>query len=221
VVKYTRFLSPCVISLLASVSLGIVTTGIAFSSGLSNEARLEVAERHFRAAELADEGSMIRSASYSKAAQLAEEVVAQDPRNSAAHFILFAARGRPLLDGGSVSVTNIWKYAGLNDHLTKALELDPKNANALAAKGGILLDLPSFLGGNPAAGRDLLVRALELNPTGLGTRVTLARALLEEGERESARRHLLLAAHYACVKREASALMKAEELLGRLDGGAL
>jgi tetratricopeptide (TPR) repeat protein len=197
-------------------------TSAALAEGTLPDHRLDEAKRFFRTAELADPRASIRDSAYSQAQRLAEQVIASDPSNADAHFIVFAARGRRLLhDCGKPSLTNFWKYSAINKHLSRALELDPRNANALAAKGGILLDLPAALGGDPEAGRQLLERAVEINPTGLGTRVTLARALLAHGDRDGARQHLVLAAHYACIKREAAPLMQAENLLAKLTSGSL
>jgi Flp pilus assembly protein TadD len=184
---------------------------------VTGDARLEHARRLFRTAELAMPDSPVRVPAYSEAEAIASQVVAEDATNAEAHFLLFATRGRRLLhDVGKPSMKNFWKYARANEHLDRALELDPRHAHALAAKGGILLDLPSTLGGSVAAARELLERAVELNPTGVGTRVTLARALLKDGESDDARRHLLAAAHYACRKGEKEPLAQVERLLSSL-----
>jgi hypothetical protein len=187
----------------------------------ASDPRLEEAQRYFRTAELAEDASPVKGAAYAKAEALAAQLVAADSTNAEAHFLLFAAQGRRLLhESGRPSVTNFWKYADVNAHLDRALELNPRHANALAAKGGILIDLPAVLGGDPEVGRQMLERAVQLNPTGLGTRVTLARALLAKGARDDARQHLLLAAHYACRKREAAPLVQAEGLLAKLPAGS-
>ena len=136
--------------------------------------------------------------------------------------MLFAARGRRLVEeSGRPSPSNFWKFSGLNKHLARALELDPANANALAAKGGLLLDLPRYLGGDVKAARHHLERALQLNPTGPRTRLTLARALARQGLAGPAREQALLAAHYACVRRRHADLREAEQLLDSLPGNAL
>jgi Flp pilus assembly protein TadD len=198
------------------IAITVVLAG-SEAAGAVGDARLEQARRLFRTAELALPDSPVRVPAYSEAEALASQVVAEDAFNAEAHFLLFATRGRRLLhDVGKPSMRNFWKYARANEHLDRALELDPRHAHALAAKGGILLDLPATLGGSVAAARELLERAVELNPTGVGTRVTLARALLKDGESDDARRHLLAAAHYACRKGEKEPLAQVESLLGSL-----
>ena len=96
-----------------------------------------------------------------------------------------------------------------------------RHAHALAAKGGLLLDLPSFLGGDVGAARRHLERAVQLNPTGPTTHLSLARALNKQGLSAAAREHALLAAHYACVRRTRTVLAEAEEFLAELDGDSL
>jgi tetratricopeptide (TPR) repeat protein len=204
----------------ALVTAGSVAGGRADDAS-SVSARLERAQRLFRTAELTTD-SPLREATYKEAEQLAEQIVSSDSDNAQAHFLLFASRCRRLVaERGEPSLANFWVYAAAHDHLTRALELDPYLPGALAARGGILVDLPPILGGDRAAGRDLLQRAITLNPTGSGTRVTLARALLRDGERDAARHQLLLAAHYACLKHQPAILEQAEALLSQLQTGRL
>ena len=87
--------------------------------------------------------------------------------------------------------------------------------------GALLLDLPPLLGGNAEDARRYLEKAVALNPTGSGTRIALARALLRQGLRGPAIIHLQHAAHYACLTRRASVLAQADGLLTQLKAGAL
>ena len=165
----------------------------AATSALCHEVTLELAMRQFRMAEHAGPGTPLRIAAYIDAERMAEELVARDPDEAQAHFLLFAARGRRLVEeSGRPTIGNFWKFAGLGKHLKRTLELDPRHANALAAKGGMLLDLPGFLGGDVDAARGYLEDALKLNPTGPGTRLTLARALARQGLEGPAREQLSL-----------------------------
>jgi len=202
-----------------------LSTTVAISpadAGTSVEARLETAGRYFRTAELARRGNPVRAVSYAKAETLAAQVIRDNPSAAEAHFLLFAARGRRLLDeSGRPSPRNFWKFSGLNKHLSRTLELDPGHARALAAKGGLLLDLPPYLGGDVQAARRHLERAIKLNPTGPGTRLSLARVLVRQGLRGRAREQALLAAHYSCRRRKSHALREAEEFLRTLDSGSL
>ncbi|MFT4569257.1 MAG: tetratricopeptide (TPR) repeat protein [Candidatus Binatia bacterium] len=174
------------------------------------------ADRYLRAAERhpkADSPEQLRL--YVKAEGLAEKAIALDENCATGHFIYFAARGRRLISEGGLAAT--LKMASLNRHLDRALELDPNYAHALAAKGGILLDLPFYLGGDAHEAERYLAHAVRLNPTGPGTRVTYAKALLRNGQETHARENLLRAAHYACVTRRAQVLAQATTLLDDLD----
>lgn len=204
------------------LGIGLALTVGTAAAGIPGESNLEVAQRYFRRAELAPQGASIRSLSYLRAEELAERVVAEDPNSAEANFLLFAARGRRLLTAGArPSIGEVWKLTALNKYLARTLELDPFHADALAAKGGLLLDLPPLLGGNVNAARRHLERAVELNPTGPGTRLCFARVLMRQGQNRAAREQVLLAAHYACVKRVPTPLAEAERLLVELGGRPL
>ncbi len=214
--------SRCVnIAVLVTATVAVLLVSSA-GAGTMHEARIETARRYFRTAERAEPGSATRRSYYLKVERLAESLVTDAPDIAEGHFLLFAARGRRLLDeSGKPSPRNFWKFSGLNKHLSRTLELDPSHAHALAAKGGLLLDLPPYLGGDVKAAQRHLERAIQLNPTGPGTRLTLARALVRQGLREPAREQALLAAHYACVRRKQTALRDAERLLTSLDHDSL
>lgn len=173
------------------------------------------AERCLRAAELrpSDETAM---ALYRRASQEAEAALARNPQSPGANFVYFAATGRLLLADGLAK--NLFALRKLDkQYLDRALELDPLYANALAAKGGVLLDLPVLIGGDPAEGLRLLRKASRLNPGGAGTRVSLAKALARNGDVEDARREARQAAHLACIQGRRKALDEASALLDELD----
>lgn len=217
----TQLTSRCV-RIALSAAFFAVALPTSSHGGASHAARLETIERYFRTAERAEPGTAARRAFYLKAERMAEALVADAPHVAEAHFMLFAARGRRLVEEtGHPSPRNFWKFSGLNKHLARTLELDPRHAHALAAKGGLLLDLPPYLGGDLTAARRHLERALQINPTGARTRLTLARALARQGLRGQAREEALLAAHYACLRREHAHLRAAEELLRSLASDAL
>lgn len=173
---------------------------------------LAEADESFRRAELYEGDARMRDGYYRRAEELAEAVLAAQPNHAQAHFILFAVRGRRTLAGG-VSLSETLQFPQLSRHLDRTLELDPMHASALAAKGGLLLDLPAVLGGNPRGSIPLLRRALELNPDGLGTRLTLARALIATDRPQQARELLLGTAHRAVLQRDCRSLRQAEKLL--------
>lgn len=206
-----------------AVVIVLMLTAIARASDAAlSSTDLEAAARHFRLAEACRPGDPLRVANYSAAERIAEEFLRTHPDSADANFLLFAARGRRLLEtDGPPSLTNVWKYTAVNKYLDRALQLNPNHPDALAARGGILLDLPSILGGNVQAARANLEEACRVNPTGPGTRLSLARALERQGDRRAAREQALLAAHYACIKRTRPVLVEAERLLAELDSDSL
>ncbi len=178
---------------------------------------LDRADQALRTAELAAD-SDYKLAAYERAESLAAEVLAADPDSAHANFLLFAARGRRLLATRGRSGL-VFQFSKLNGYLERAIELDPGHHRALAVRGGILLDLPRFLGGSVEKARLDLMKALDLNPSGAGTRLTLAKALIEQGKDDEARRHALLGAHYACTTRRAHILREATAILAKLGPG--
>ena len=184
----------------------------------SDSPELDQAIRHFRKAERCKVNSNERAEGYASAERIAESILDQDGNNAQAHFLLFAARGRVLLDDG-VQMTEMFKLADLRKHLARTLELDPNHPQALAAKGGLLIDLPAMMGGNVDEGVRLLERALELNPFGVGTHITLAKALAKQGANKRALELLNTAGHYACLKRRLDAIEKVDTLLEEIASG--
>jgi len=201
----------------AALTLALALPVLSCGPALAMETDQDVlqADRTLRAAELreTDEVAMVL---YRRASQQAQAVLARNPNSPGANFVYFAATGRILLADGLTK--NLFALRSLDkDHLDRAIELNPDYANALAAKGGVLLDLPKLIGGDPSEGLRLLRRANALNPGGVGTRVSLAKALARTGDVSEARRHALLAAHHACIQGRRKALDDASELLEELD----
>jgi tetratricopeptide (TPR) repeat protein len=162
------------------------------------------AERMLRAAEARELDTTAMSL-YRQAITESEAALKRNPNSAGANFVLFAAKGRILLADGLTK--NLIELRQLDrNHLDRAIELDPRYSNALAAKGGVLLDLPRLLGGDPSEGLRLLQRAAELNPGGPGTRVSLAKALARTGRLEEAKKQVRLAAHHACIQGRRKAL---------------
>ena len=151
----------------ATVALGLTAVLLAVpATAVETDPRVLEAERTLRAAELRDTDE-IALALYRQACEQAETALARNPNSAGANFVYFAAKGRILLADGATK--NLFALRTLDrKYLDRALELDPRYANALAAKGGVLLDLPTLIGGDPVEGLRLLRRANEINPGGVG-----------------------------------------------------
>ena len=182
--------------------------------GRQGEAELEKAKKALLAGENAD-GDEARTALYEQAAEHAEKAVALIPDDANAHFVLFAARGRVAQMGGLASAA--LALSSLNEQLDEVLRLDPNHADALASRGGILVKLPRLLGGNTSEGIRYLERANELSPNGAGKRIELAEAYEIADRPEDALRAAQQAVVIAERKKEAEKLLRARELVERLE----
>jgi hypothetical protein len=111
---------------------------------------------------------------------LAEAAVDADARDALAHFALFCNLGRRVQSGGLGLTGPFAIYRALRA-LDVALELAPDDADVLAAKGVILLQLPPFLGGDETRGEQCLRRALSLDPNLGSARAYLADVLVRRG----------------------------------------
>jgi tetratricopeptide (TPR) repeat protein len=174
------------------------------------------AERTLRAAELRNTIDSTALSLYHEASRQAESALRRNPDSAGANFVYFAATGRILIADGATK--NLFTLRTLDkQYLDKAIRLDPGYANALAAKGGVLLKLPRMLGGDSEVGLELLRRATKLNPGGPGTRLSFARALAEDGRRDEARDEARRAAHLSCIQGRFKSFEEASALLGELE----
>jgi hypothetical protein len=104
-----------------------------------------------------------RSALLDRGLALAQTAVDADDADAAGHFALFCNLGRRLqlhpLGLGSLAAVRRVRHA-----IDRALELAPRSATVLTAKGIMLLELPRLFGGDRDEGWRLLRRALEIAP---------------------------------------------------------
>jgi|GEM_PF-1263261 len=152
----------------------------------SAEGRRELtdAKRLIDAGEVASSDDARRQA-YEAAKQHADRAVAQMPNDADAHFVQFAAEGR-IAQLGGIAVAAL-QLVKLNKQLDEVLRLDPNHANALAARGGMLMKLPRLLGGDTGEGVEYLERAVSLDSTAVGKRLELAEAYHIVGREDEAR----------------------------------
>lgn len=134
-----------------------------------------------RAAHVRDE----RLAHFQRGQRLAEEAIALDDSLAAAHFGVVCNLGEALRVDGE-RITSLFQLRRLLAEIDRTLELDPNHDDALATKGTLLVRLPRMLGGDVRRGEALLRRVLELDPTAVSTRLTLARCRLDAGDRAEA-----------------------------------
>jgi tetratricopeptide (TPR) repeat protein len=121
-----------------------------------------------------------------RALALAERAAAENDRDALAHFAVFCSLGGRMQRAG-LGVGALLALRRLRREVDRTLELAPDFADALAGKGALLLDTPRLLGGDPAEAERLLRRALEVDPSYLGPRLDLVRALEARGAGQEAR----------------------------------
>lgn len=142
------------------------------------------------ARQLLDEGERAtdddsRRRAYEAAKQHADRAVELMPDHADARFVQFGADGRIAQLGGiAVAALNLVK---LNKQLDEVLRLDPNHANALAARGGMLMKLPRLFGGDKKEGVQYLEKAVALDSTAIGKRLELAEAYHIVGREEDAK----------------------------------
>jgi tetratricopeptide (TPR) repeat protein len=151
---------------------------------------------------------------YARGKELAEAAVRQDDRDADAHFALFANWGRWLQTDGWLK--NAFQLPALRKELEQALELNPNHPDALAAKGGLYLQLPRFLGGDAAKAEPLLVRAIELDPISVGARLELADCYQLQRRPDAARDLAATARRLAIEQGKLHQVRRADALLEEL-----
>ncbi len=118
--------------------------------------------------------------------ELAQDAAAADPSDAQAHFAVFCNLGKQV-QSRAFDPRDLGVIGHLRRELDTALALAPEDADALAAKGAMLLALPWFLGGDRHHGEELLRRVLIKDPSNAAARRYLADALRSRGAAEEAR----------------------------------
>ena len=167
----------------------------------------------------ASENDAVKIEWYSRGKALAEAALRTDDRNADAHFAYFANWGRILQTDGWLK--NAYHLPELQRELDRVLELNPDHSDALAAKGGLYLHLPSFLGGDIDKAEPLLQRALEIDPNAAGSLLELGECTFRKSRPEDARGLLVLALRLAREQGKERYIRRAENLLADVDEALL
>ena len=126
-----------------------------------------------------------RLAHFQQGQTLGERAVAADEGNADAHFALFCNLGELLRIDGE-SLRSVFGLRRMMSELDRALEINPAHINALSAKGTLLVKLPSFLGGDPEKGEQLLRQVVRQAPKAVNARLALARVWCQHGKHDEA-----------------------------------
>lgn len=121
-----------------------------------------------------------RDAALERGLAMAEAAVAADERDARAHFALVCHLGKRMERAG-FSLRQLVDLRRLRREMDVTLELAPGDADALLAKGALLLKLPRLLGGDTAEAEALLQQALVAEPDNTRVRCFLAEAQRERG----------------------------------------
>jgi tetratricopeptide (TPR) repeat protein len=200
----------------ASTSSGADRSLVPAETG-SGRAELKLAKRYLDEGEAAqDEATQRRN--YEVAKQHAERAVKLLPNEPDAHFVRFGAAGRLAQMGGLA--TAALALAELNRDLDEVLRLDPNHANALAARGGMMMKLPRLLGGNQQEGLRYLERAVELDQNAVGKRLELAEAYEIVGRKPEALAMAQEALEWAKRNDEPKKAARCERLIAELTRGS-
>jgi tetratricopeptide (TPR) repeat protein len=124
-------------------------------------------------------------AALARGVHLAEEAIAANSRDAKAHFALFCNLGKQMKVTG-LGLSSLVKFHRASHELDATLALAPDDADALAAKGAMLLETPPLFGGDATAAEGLLRRALEIEPDNAAAQQYLAAALSERGANDEA-----------------------------------
>lgn len=127
-----------------------------------------------------------RTQALARGMALAEGALAADPRDARAHFAIVCNLGKQM-EGSGLGLGQLFSLRRLRHEMDKTLELAPDDADALAAKGALLLRLPGWFGGDPTQAEQLLRRALAAEPDNDTVRCYLAQALNARGAGDEAR----------------------------------
>jgi cytochrome c-type biogenesis protein CcmH/NrfG len=127
-----------------------------------------------------------RAAALARGMALAEAALAADPGDALAHFATVCNLGKQM-EAAGLGLGQLLSLRRLRRELDATLELAPADADALAAKGALLLRLPRWFGGDAAQAEELLRRALVSEPDNGTARCYLGQALSERGADDEAR----------------------------------
>ena len=135
---------------------------------------------------LTDEAERLEA--YEAGAEAAEQAIALDENNADAHFFhavnLGSAERLRGMANAAFAAREVRRCA------ERAIALDPAHAQALQMLGGLLIELPWFLGGDDTKAQAYLERAIAADGTYTHARILVAKLYRKQGRLEEARRQL-------------------------------
>lgn len=129
-----------------------------------------------------------RQAAYEEGAKAAQKAFELDDTNADAYFFRAVNLGNAARLQGATSGALVVNE--LKSCLERAIELNPKHAQALQMMGGMLLELPWFLGGSEKKAQEYLERAIAADGNYVNARIVVAKLYTKQGRTEDARKQL-------------------------------
>jgi hypothetical protein len=154
---------------------------------------VRLAEAYFDLADdlLTDETK--RRAAYEAGAQAAKQAFELDDSNADAHFFHAVNLGSAERLKGITDAAMVVKE--MRHCAMRAIELNPRHAQALQMMGGLLIELPWFLGGDEKKAQDYLERAIAADGNYTKARILLAKLYVKQDRLEDAKRQLEAVIH--------------------------
>jgi tetratricopeptide (TPR) repeat protein len=149
---------------------------------------VRVASTYFDLADdfLTDEGK--RRTAYEAGAKAAKQAFELDESNADAHFFHAANLGSAERLRGITNAAMVVKE--IKHCAMRAIELNPKHAQALQMMGGLLMELPWFMGGDEKQAQVYLERAIAADGNFTNARILAAKIYKKQGRVDDARRQL-------------------------------
>lgn len=154
---------------------------------------VRLAETYFDLADDFLKDKAQRLAAYEAGAQAAKQAYELDESNADAHFfhaVHIGSAERLKGIANAAMVVKEMKHCAL-----RAIELNPRHAQALQMLGGMLIELPWFLGGDDKKAQDYLERAIAADGNYTKARLLLAKLYRKQGRIDEVRRQLEAVIH--------------------------
>src|SRR5262249_32256249 len=134
-----------------------------------------------------------RLSAYEQGAKAASGALELQNSNAQAHFLYAANLGSAERIRGLT--TAAMKVKEIQRHVARAIELDNNHAQALQMMGGLLMELPWFLGGDKNLAQEYLERAVAADGNFTNARILLAKSYQRHARTEEAKKQLEYVVH--------------------------
>ena len=161
--------------------------------GAGAEAFIKLAEIYMDLADDLYTNDGHRRSAYEEGAKAAMRAIELRDSNAQAHFLYAANLGSAERIKGLTNAAV--KVKEIRQHVARAIELDPMHAQALQMMGGLLMELPWFLGGDKKKAEEYLERAIAADENFTHARILLAKLYKNRNRIEDAKKQLEAVIH--------------------------